>query len=179
MRLFVAIALPDNVRARLAGLAGGIPGARWITAENMHLTLRFIGEVPAADLPDIAGELSRIASPAFDLTLAQVGHFGPARKARSLWVGVVPNPGLMALQERVDGALRRAGLPPEDRKFVPHVTLARLNGASPPRLQSYVEANNLFRAGPFPVEEFVLFSSRLGSERAVYQAEAEFPLQIS
>ena len=90
IRLFVGLALPEDVTRRLALLGGGIPGARWMDEEQLHMTLRFIGEVDGAQFDDIRLALSAVQSPAFPLTLSGMGHFGDGRKLRALWAGVAP-----------------------------------------------------------------------------------------
>ena len=179
MRLFVAIALPDDVRNRLAELRTGIPGARWVPPENMHVTLRFIGEADGGSCRDIVDALHRVHAQSFDLVLSQVGHFGAARKERLLWAGVESNSALVDLHERVSAALRSAGLPPDTRKFTPHVTLARLKRAPTERIGEFVATHNLFRTGPIPVRQFTLFSSHLRHDGASYYPEEEFPLNIN
>lgn len=176
IRLFVALDIPDGVRERLAGLCNGIPGVRWIGPENLHLTLRFIGEVEEPLLPEIDSALSAIRSPAFDLALDGVDVFGDRRRARVLWAGVRGSQSLSALQSKAESALVRAGLEPEARKFHPHITLARLNGLKPDRLVAYLQANAAFMTREFPIEEFVLYSSRLGRGGAIYTREAGYPL---
>jgi len=176
MRLFVALNLPDELRLPLAGLARGIPGARLIAPENLHLTLRFIGEVDGQQARDIDAALSRVQAPGFAVTLAGLGHFGNAARARALWVGVEANPALMHLRAKVDQALQGAGLTPERRKFKPHVTLARLGGHGGPRLRECLTRNALFRAAPFVATDFVLMSSFLAQAGAIYTMEASYPL---
>lgn len=179
IRLFVGIELPETVRERLAGLSGGIPGARWVRPENMHLTVRFIGEVEHGMADDIDAALMRLQAPRFDLTLDGAGFFGKASAARTLWVGVRKCEALMRLQAKVEIAMQRLGLPAEERKYAPHITLARLRGVPAARLLRFVEANGHFLAGPIPVERFVLFSSALGNAGSVYTAEARYPLMPS
>lgn len=175
-RLFVAAELPAEVRARLAGLGGGVPGAKWVPPENLHLTLRFIGEVAVPEVADIMAALAQVRGAPMDVTLAEVGHYGPAARARVLWVGVERNPALVQLRDRIESSLVRAGIEPEQRKFSPHITLARLKRAPARRIRDFVEARNLFRAGPFRVDRFVLFSSLLGGENSVHRVEADYPL---
>lgn len=176
MRLFVALSLPDDLRASLGGLACGLPGARWVAPENLHLTLRFIGEVDGNEAEDIDAALSGIRFSRFTLTLAGVGDFGDGRRLRSVWVGVDPNEQLERLQAKVEQAVQRAGQRPEKRKFKPHVTLARFKSHPGDRLQSYFAQQSLFRARPFEVTDFTLFSSFLSHEGAIYSPEAVYPL---
>ncbi|MBW4093808.1 MAG: RNA 2',3'-cyclic phosphodiesterase [Proteobacteria bacterium] len=177
MRLFVAIDLPWELREQLAGLAWrGIPGARWVPVENYHLTLRFIGETQGWQAEEIDHALAALRGKAFPLTLAGVGTFAKAGRATQLWAGVERNPPLEHLQAKIETALQRAGLAPERRRFVPHVTLARLDNAAEMKLAGFVQQHNLFRAEPIAVEHFTLFSSRLGKEQAAYVAEVEYPL---
>ena len=176
IRLFVGLSLPEEVRIRLAGMCAGVPGARWEPPENFHLTLRFIGEVELGQAEDIDGQLARLHMPGFAMSLSTVDHFGPAEKARALYAGVERSESLTRLQAKVENALQRVGMPPETRKFVPHVTLARLNGAPAPRILQFREAYNLFRAGPVPVDEFILYSSHPGKGHSAYREEAAYPL---
>lgn len=177
IRLFCAIELPESLRSRLISLGGGLPGARWVPEENLHLTLRFIGEVSESAFDDIAAALSTVNAPAFDLTVAGMGHFERKRRPTMLWAGVDANPDLVQLHDRIESALRRAGLAPEERRYEPHVTLARFdNGASAEHVARFLRANSLFRAAPFRVEHFVLFSSVLGRSGPTYCAEVDFLL---
>lgn len=176
MRLFVALDLPASLRERLSWMARGLPGARWVPPENYHVTLRFIGEVPGYQAGEIDEALAGIRAPGFTLRLAGVGVFHKGAKASALWAGVERSPALDHLQTKVETALQRIGLEPERRRFAPHVTLARVDGAAEAKLAAWVQANNLFRADPVPVEHFTLFSSRLGKEQAAYTPEVEYPL---
>jgi 2'-5' RNA ligase len=176
IRLFVAVALPESVKDRLALLASGVPGAKWIDRENMHLTLRFIGEVPEDRVADIHHGLSRIRQQPLDVALAGVGYFKQGRHPTVLWAGLDRNDGLLQLHDKVEQALQREGLPSDGRRFSPHVTLARLQRAPEARVAGFVAQHNLFRAPPFRAESFTLFSSFLSSSRAIYTAEAEYSL---
>ena len=179
MRLFVALPLPEQVRARLAELAGGIPKARWVAPENLHLSLRFIGEVDGGQAHDVDAALAQISAPAFVLTLAGVDRFGGGDKTRSLWVGVEECAELTRLQGKVERALQSSGLEPEGRKFKAHVTLARFKGNPGAKLHEYLARHALFRSEPFPVREFVLFSSFLSHNGAIYRPEAAYALSAS
>ena len=176
MRLFVGLAFPWELKQRLAVLAGGVPGARWVPVDNYHLTLRFIGEVPKHRAEEIDHALAALRTRAFSLTLAGVGTFNKGGRDTQLWAGVERNPQLDHLQAKIETALQRVGLEPERRRFAPHVTLARLDNAAPAKVAQFVQTHNLFRAEPVPVEHFVLFSSRLGKEASVYVPEVEYVL---
>ncbi len=176
IRLFVGLELPEDMRQRLAGLCGGVPGARWVRPESFHLTVRFIGEVDEGRFEDIHMALSRIKAPALELTLEGVSTFGKASTPHTLWVGVQRNETLNALHGKVDRALVTTGLEPEGRKYSPHVTLARLKEAARLRLGTFVSAHSLFRAGPAPIDQFVLFSSFLSRSGAIYKPEVHYPL---
>jgi 2'-5' RNA ligase len=176
MRLFVALELPQEVRLRMAALGGGLPGARWVAAEAMHLTLRFIGEVDEGRVEDIAHGLDRLRAPAFEIWLDDVGFFGTGRKVHTLWVGVARNDLLDRLQGKIETALVNLGLPPEPRKFKPHVTLARLRNGNARAAEAFVLAHAGFRAGPLPITAFSLIRSYLGKGGPVYETLAEYPL---
>jgi 2'-5' RNA ligase len=177
MRLFVALSLPETLRSRLCGLCSGLPGARWVAPENLHLTLRFIGEVDGREAEDIDAALSGIRFPRFPLTLSGVGEFGDGRRLRSVWVGVESNELLERLQAKVEQAVQRAGQPPEKRRFKPHVTLARFKSHPGGKLQDYFTERALFRCPPFEVTGFTLYSSYLAHEGAIYAPEAVYPLE--
>jgi len=176
LRLFAALTLPDGIVARINMMCSGIPGARWVDPENLHITLRFIGEVDESTAEEINFNLSHIEAPAFDLELQGLNTFGQGHKAHALWIGVSPTPELAHLQHKVDTANMRAGQPPEGRKFTPHVTLARLIKPEAGRLQSFIEGNNLFKAGPFTVDQFTLFESQTGKGGSVYTALEDYAL---
>jgi len=176
MRLFVALAIPSALRTQLAGLAGGIPGAKWVAPENYHLTLRFIGEVEPWRAQEVDEALAAIRARPVELSLRGLGTFEKAGRIQALWVGVERSEGLAHLQRKVETALQRIGLEPERRGFAPHVTLARTDKAPPEKIVAYVQAHNLFRAPAVSVESFTLYSSRLGKEQAVYVPEVEYDL---
>ena len=177
MRLFVALAIPPEPAAQLAALAGGVPGARWVAARNLHLTWRVVGEVDQTTAETLHRALQGIRAPAFDLDLSGFGTFG-GRKPHALWVGVAAHPALDLLQARVDGAARAAGLAPEGRKFTPHVTLAWLKVAPGARLAAFMSHHSPLTLG-FSVSEFALYRSHLGAEGAEYEALEHYPLLLA
>ncbi len=177
MRLFAGIALPDDIRARLSALKGGLKGGRWVVKENLHLSLRFIGEVTGGVEEDIDKALQTVAGPAFQLTFSGLGAFDRRGRVHAVWAGVEKSEALTALRDRVESALVRSGLEPEHRNFKPHVTLARLKNASPTEAGLYLESHAGFTAGPFLVDRFTLFESRLGHGGAHYVALQDYPLR--
>jgi 2'-5' RNA ligase len=176
IRLFVALALPDAVLDSLFALEYGVPGARWATREQLHLTLRFIGEVDGRDAAAIDDALAAITAPRFTMTLKGVDEFG-GKNPRALWAGVEPNEALIHLQRKIETALQRIGLEVETRKFTPHVTLARLRGSPPGRVLDFLTDHALYRSGPFDMDAFVLFSSVLTSDGSHYTPERVYPLK--
>ena len=177
MRLFVAILLPAPVLKGLAGLCSGLPGARWVVPENMHVTVRFIGEVDGPGADDVHMALKRVRGRAFALSLTGLGSFQSGRRLRLLWAGVDDQPVLVRLRDDVEKALVGSGLEPERRKFKPHVSLARFNKKPGNKLGPYLEAYGAFSAGPFPVTAFVLMRSYLSQAGAHYEVMADYPLE--
>jgi len=176
IRLFVAVDLPDGVRRECARLQAGLPGAKWVAPANLHLTLRFIGEVDYGRMADIEAGLGAIHAPAFALELSGVGYFGPVKHPRMLWAGVVKNPALKHLYDKIESAVVRAGCRPEPRNFKAHVTLARLKGTPATRLARFIEDHALFRTAPFTVTGFALYSSFLSASGAIHRREAAYGL---
>jgi len=176
MRLFVALSIPDAIARELLLWQGGVPGARWLSREQLHLTLRFIGEVDGRDAAAIDDALSLIAVPPFSLELHTVGTFG-GRDPRELWAGVRANEALMHLQRKIETAIQRIGLPADSRKFTPHVTLARLKGSPRGRVMDYLTDHALYASAAFAVNEFLLYSSTLTPNGSIYTPEREYVLQ--
>ncbi len=175
-RLFVAIDLPQEVKQSLVALQAGLPGARWVGTEGLHLTLRFIGDVNSTEADDIHAALATVTGAPLMARLESAGTFPGRGGPRVLWAGAVRDTPLERLKRRVDAALRRAGCAPDSRKFAPHVTLARLKGVSTERTAAFVAHIAPRIAAEFAVREFVLFSSRLAPDGAVHTAEATYPL---
>jgi 2'-5' RNA ligase len=176
VRLFVALDLPRSLRERLSWMAGGLPGARWVAPENYHVTLRFIGDLPGWRAEEVDQALANLRAPAFTLQLAGIGTHQKGGKVEALWAGVERSPQLEHLQTKIETALQRAGLERERRRFVPHVTLARLGGIPEAKVAAWVAGHNLFRSDSVPVGHFTLFSSLLGKEQAAYVPEVEYDL---
>ena len=174
-RLFTALEIPRPVAESLARLRGGLHGARWIDAENYHITLRFIGDIDDVFAHEIAGALALIRRPALTISLDQLSFFG-GDKPRAIVVRARPEPALLEMQAEQERLLRRLGAPPEARKFTPHVTLARLRGATPAAVAAYLGARGYFPPLRFAEPRFVLFSSRDSVGGGPYVVEADYPL---
>ncbi|RUM96250.1 RNA 2',3'-cyclic phosphodiesterase [Pseudaminobacter arsenicus] len=174
-RLFTALEIPRDAALSLSLLRGGLPGARWIDVENYHLTLRFIGDVEGHVADEIANGLDRVRRHAFQLQLSGVGAFG-SRKPHAVWAGFAPSPELAALQAEIERICQRLGLPADPRKFMPHVTLARLRNTAPEGVARYLSARGNFSTAPFKVGRFVLMSSRDSVGGGPYVIEEAWPL---
>lgn len=174
-RLFVAVRPPQPVRAQLLGIMGGVSGARWQDDDQLHLTLRFIGEADRHVEADLIAALSGIHHPRFEIAVDRLGSFERRGTTETLWAGVTPQEQLKLLARKVDQACQRAGLPPEGRAYAPHITLARLRrGAGP--IRHVLEAHGGLSSLPFLVEHFCLYESSLTPDGAVYSVVARFDL---
>ena len=174
-RLFTALEIPRDASLSLSLLRGGLPGARWIDPENYHLTLRFIGDVEGHVADEVANALDRVRRPGFSLTLSGVGAFG-SKKPHSIYAGAVATPDLVALQGEIERICQRLGLPADPRKFVPHVTIARLRNSSPHDIAGYLSSRGNFATMPFKVGRFVLMSSKDSVGGGPYIVEEAWPL---
>lgn len=177
IRLFVAIPLPELVRTQLTMLQSGLRGARWIKPDNIHLTLRFIGEVRNDLANDIDTALSEIAAPPFELELGGIGSFARGKQPHALWAGVAKSEPLLRLQAKIESALVHVGMAAEERKFSSHITIARLKEMRPNKVDAWVADHGAFKTASFPVDRFALFSSFLKTEGALYIEEASYPLE--
>jgi len=163
-RLFTALEIPRDAALSLSLLRGGLPGARWIDVENYHLTLHVMGDLDPRTADEVVGALDGINRSAFQVTLSAMGSFG-SRKPHSIWAGVAPSAELLALQGEISRICQRIGIQPDPRrpdprKFVPHVTIARLRNARLDDVVDYLGCRGNFRAMPFTVGRFVVMSSR-------------------
>ena len=179
LRLFAALALPDDVADRIMALQAKLPGARWRPLENLHLTLCFYGDVAepkAEDLDPLLAEISEHHAP-FDLSLRAAGAFGGA-DPHTLWIGVEKSEALERLAAACAKAGRDLGLKIEGRKYAPHVTLAYLRGAEANAVQTYVARLGMFSSRGFRVEGFSLYSSNMRkSAPNLYLSEADYVLR--
>jgi RNA 2',3'-cyclic 3'-phosphodiesterase len=175
VRLFTGLELPLAVRQELARLEVPLAGAKWIDEDDIHLTLRFAGDIENHVADEFADALASIDIPVFSLRLTGTGTFGGA-DPHTLWAGVEVRPELDRLHHKIERAARNAGLAPETRKFRPHVTIARLRGALPSELAVFLQHNGAYRSAEFTIEDFVLFSARPLIGGGPYGVEARYSL---
>ena len=176
IRLFAALPVPFDIAEGLARRQQGLPGARWTPPENLHVTLRFFGEVSEAMAADLDAELATLGMDSFDVALQGAGAFGDTDRVRAVWAGVVDSGPLRRLAAKCETAAKRCGLKPEARAYRPHVTLAYLKRSIEPRAAAWVQGHNLLRSPPWRVRAFGLYSSWLSGEGSRYELERTYPL---
>jgi 2'-5' RNA ligase len=175
-RLFTGLEIPEEIGLHLSSLRGGLPGARWIDPQNYHITLRFIGDIDgglAREVCSILGDARRRGPVA--VTIDGLDTFGGGRP-RTVLARAATSTGLQDLQSEQERLVRRVGVPPERRKFLPHVTLARLRDSSPIDVAGYIATRGHFPKLSFTARRFVLFSSRDTIGGGPYVVEAAYPL---
>ncbi|MCP3729623.1 RNA 2',3'-cyclic phosphodiesterase [Sphingomonas sp. MG17] len=170
-RLFVALRPPREIREHLLAVMGGVPGARWQDEDQLHLTLRFIGEVDRRTAEDAA----TVHAAPLDLQLAGCGMFDTRGKPNAIWAGVTPREPLAALHRKVDQALVRAGLEPERRAYLPHITLARLAGSAGPA-DRFLADHAALTSPVFRIQHMTLYESSLGHGGAIYEPVERYAL---
>lgn len=176
-RLFVALTLPENVRDVLARLARPLPGITWTRPDQLHVTLRFLGDVPTERHEAILTRLATVQVASFILPLEGVGSFPPGRPPQVLWLGTGSgHPRLFQLRQRLDDTLLAAGLPLDVRTFHPHVTLARVKTSAAASATHWLREQRDVTAPPFRVEAFDLYASELRPSGPVHTLERRFPL---
>jgi 2'-5' RNA ligase len=182
MRAFIAIDLPEFVRAALAETQQTFRqvcrDVRWTRPEGIHLTLKFLGEISDAQTQQVVEALARIGRfVPFSVELKGLGFFPAARRPRVFWVGVEAPAALAELAARVEGEMEKIGFPREDRAFTPHLTLARFPMPRPqPALEAAATTQAQQPTGKFEVSEFFLFESKLSPQGAQYRKVARFPI---
>lgn len=180
MRLFVALRPPRPVRELLLAAAHGVDGARWQADEQLHLTLRFVGEADGRTADDLCAALGSLAAEAPEVRVAGAGLFDRRGRLEALWAGVAPREPLAALHRKADRACVAAGLPPEGRAYVPHVTLARLGRTADPfAARDWVARHQALGSAPFRLDRLILYRSHLGGEGAAYEVLDAWPLRGS
>ena len=176
-RLFTGIVIPDTTVEALARLRGGIPGARWVDAENYHLTLRFIGASDPRTATEIKEILYGVRRAGFSLSIDGLDSFG-GRHPRAIFARIGTSRALTALQAEHESLMRRLGLPAESRKYAPHITLARLRGTTERDVAAYLSQTDSLAIPSFQVDDFALFSAREPRGGGPYIIEESYPLSI-
>jgi len=174
-RLFVAIRPPEHIRDLLIDAMDDSPEFRWQDEEQLHLTLRFVGEVDPPLARDLADALSRIQAQPFEARLRGVGQF-EQRNSGALWAAVEPKPPLSALASKIERSCQSIGLEPERRAFHPHVTLARWKGRRTREVHDFLQRKRALASEPFAIDSFALFESHLSRHGAHYEEVASYPL---
>ncbi|TDI59624.1 MAG: RNA 2',3'-cyclic phosphodiesterase [Alphaproteobacteria bacterium] len=174
LRLFIGLPLPVRIRQRILARMGGVPGVRWQADDQLHLTVRFLGNIEAHQASDVDLAMRTVALQPFDIALSGTGLFGTLAKPRTIWAGVKPARSLLALENKIDALVTRAGLPPETRKYTPHITIARCNRKAA-RIDQYLDETGDLTSDPWTVDHFVMFRSYLGHKAAHYEIIAQYP----
>ena len=177
-RLFVALRPPRPIRDLLRAAMHGISAARWQDDDQLHLTLRFIGEVDRHRAEDIAAALGALHAPAITARIAGVGLFDRRGAPHMCWAGVEPLAQLAALQRKIDQLLARVGVEAETRAFMPHVTLARLNRSAGP-VAPFLALHSDLASAPFVFDHVILYESEMGHGGSRYHPVARYPLDVS
>jgi len=176
IRLFIAIDLPETLRKEVEGMGRSIQGARPVPDDQLHLTIKFIGEVESSRLLDIQEALTTISVPKFSIRLKGVGTFPPRGLPRVIWAGVEPMEQILPLRNTIERTLASIDIPRDKKKFTPHLTLARIKNSSLRHLQQYLAGNAFFQTSEFPVEDFHLYSSQLTAKGALHTLQSSYSL---
>lgn len=178
IRLFVAIPIDTEIRRKLNGLGKMIPGASPVSEEQIHLTLRFIGEVESTLFHDIRERMYELQSGPLQISVKGTGHFPPRGTPRVIWAGIKPAGDVIILRNRVNTILSKCGIAYEQRKFHAHITLARLKNSSPKRVADFLAGNVLLQSPVFTIDRVHLYSSKLTANGAIHRIEGSYPLEI-
>lgn len=173
-RLFVAIDAPAEVREQLASLQREQKGVKWVPKEQLHFTLRFIGDFD--DVEAIKAALAQVSASPFSLAIAGTGQFPPKRAARVIWAGIAPVQEITALAAQIDKQVIAAGIAPEERAYSPHLTLARIKDAPLSFARAFLEAHHGIASEPFRVDRFHLYASELSPKGAKHTVLESFAL---
>lgn len=173
-RLFIAIELPGEMRETLSSFCCDLPGIRWVPPEQIHLTLRFLGDVQPKEMARLKEALAAIVFAPFPLTVRGVGHFPSHGHPRVLWIGLEDSPPLLELQGRVEAAVTGVGIVPEERSFSPHITIARIKENASAAVALFEAKHRPCGFPPFTVNDFILFSSVLNPKGATHRRDETF-----
>jgi RNA 2',3'-cyclic 3'-phosphodiesterase len=176
IRLFAALPVPPDIAEGLQRRQQGLPGARWSPLDNLHITLRFFGEVSEPVAAELDDGLAALGADGFELALEGVGSFGEREQVRAVWAGVADSEPLRRLAARCETVAKRCGLKAETRSYRPHVTLAYLRHTPEARAAAWVQGHNMLRSPPWRAWSFGLYSSWRSQDGSRYELEREYPL---
>lgn len=174
-RLFTALELPESLRLHLSMLRGEISGARWTAPENLHLTLRFFGDVDDRIADELADHLDRISASPVEILIAGTGTFG-GQSETIIYAAVKDSSALTTLQKSHERVARSLGLDPPAHAFKPHITLARVRNPRQSMIGRFLADTGALRLSPFIADRFVLLSSRPGRGGGPYAVESTVAL---
>lgn len=177
MRLFIAIPLSKRVKQKLLDLQQPIDGIRWQSQEQMHLTLKFVGEVDKTTASELREELDNIVHPGFFMTIAGIGYFPEGGQPNVIWMGIKENRTLAELHQKVERACEEVGIAPEDRPYKAHITLGRAKNVSKRAVNSFINQHKKFAMPDVQINEFVLYQSKLHADGARHSRLQTFPLK--
>jgi len=177
-RLFVAIDLPDSVKGEIAALTSRLAGVRLVFPEQLHLTLRFIGEVEEQTMLAIKDSLSSVTSPPLTLSLSGAGYFPRGTHPRVLWIGLTPDDLLLQLQSKIERAVQAAGIPGDARPFTPHITIARTKDAGRLETIEFARRHASFCSSPFRADSFHLFRSIFCGQKVSHSIISDYQLSL-
>ncbi len=169
-RLFIAYRPPPAIKEQLLGLMGDVAGAKWQREDQLHLTLRYIGQVDGQMAEEVAQEVERFSFSPIAIHLAGTGSFESRDQGQPLWAGVAPEAPLTALHKKLDQAMMRLGLPAEQRRYAPHITLARF-GRTKADLVPWLMQNASLASPDFPLDHLALFESHFGRDGGMHYEE--------
>ena len=178
-RIFIGLQFPRAICDQLKNLTGGVIGANWVAHENYHLTLRYLGDCDNNLLDDVYLALSQIRTCSFSIQLQGVNHFKKKDVIKSLWIGIVKNPSLLALKTEIDLMLEKINIKKEGRAFYPHVTLAKLSRPRLSEVTFFEQMNNLFCSKKIPIDHITIFESHSLKGGSMYQPLTKIPLRSS
>ncbi|MTI98244.1 MAG: RNA 2',3'-cyclic phosphodiesterase [Marinobacter adhaerens] len=174
-RIFFGLELPSDIKERLLEVRANVPGAKWQSAEQLHITLLFLGRVEENRLEAVVGSARAIQPKPFVLEVSGLRCFGQSRRPRNLWAGVQPAAPVAAIHEALGQRMEKHGFEAERRSFLPHITLARFK-RQPGSVEGLLAEQGAFVFGQFAVTEFALFDSKPGPAGSEYRVIERFPL---
>ena len=167
-RLFIALDLPEDIRLQVFGMGTSLGRTRPVPLEQIHLTLKFIGDVDGATALDIRDSLATISHFVGNISLKAPGVFPPRGNPRVLWVGIEPQDQVRRLHRKIENCLQAIGVEREKRKFTPHITLARFGDKGVKHLAEFLAGNSFFSSPLFMPETFTLYASQLTPKGAIH-----------